>query len=175
MPTQAYPAVRVAHCIVGGARGLPRREVYGSLRTIADTLADNSTGADIFLNLQLTESDDSSKSSGTRTNRFTIDDLGRALRTLQPVAIDFSDRHGLAAYHRTPGCTNGNLSGPVCMQGTEYSCKFWAQVTRWHACYEMVQEYEKKHNIRYDWSARLSLAHFTHPPHAARCMHAFCA
>ena len=144
---------RVALCIVGAARGLPRRDVYESLKAVADAVSeDNVTQrADVFLQLQLAESDDDGHSRGTGPNRFKLDDFGRALRALQPVAFDVSDRHGNESFHATPHCTNPQTHGPVCVRGTELACKYWPQAARWHACYDLVVEYEKRRRWRYDW------------------------
>ena len=146
----------VALCVVGAVRGMTRKEVYDyTLNNLARSLAPtNDTRADVFLLLQLAESVDSSKSTGTRANKFAIEDLGTAIRALRPVAMDISDRLPLEEVRKTPWCSRLDAA-PHCLTGKEHACKYWPQARRWKTCFDMVQTYEAKAAQRYSWVAKI--------------------
>lgn len=144
-----------AVCIVGAMRGFSHPNVTRSLKHVLQQLScDNRV--DVFLYLKLNEICSAGASCGAaKHSSFSTDELGEAVRAMQPVALDLDDRLADFPASGQARFCNGSDSGPVCLTGHEYSCKFAQQFDKIRKCYEMVMAYEERMRIQYSWVARL--------------------
>ena len=142
-----------AVCIVGAMRGFSHPNVTRSIRHILQQLSCDS-GVDVFLYLKLNETCSAGPSCGAaRRSSFSSDELAGAVRALQPVARYLDDRVAADPAPRQP--CNRSDSGPVCLTGHEYSCKFAQQFDKIRKCFQMVVAHEERMRFKYNWVVRL--------------------
>jgi hypothetical protein len=155
-PKQKMPTTAI--CIAGAARGFGSSNVTASLQHMRRLLSCNGT-SDIFLHLKFYEPCERGEDScgAASSSAFSIDQFGRALRALRPIAfLDVDDRRDDTDAVQAGGCIgNASSVGPICRTGREYSCKFQEQFKRLRRCYDLVVAYEQQHSISYKWVVRL--------------------
>jgi len=126
---------RIAHCITGAVRTLTEERVYMSIK---DNLIEALGGsADVFFFL---ENGDTSPRGGF-AGPLPVEDILAVTDYLGAVKVEFQEDDLVFLRCQKAGR----------LPGRTVSSPWTAQLLKWRRCFDMIQEHEYRHNMRYDW------------------------